>query len=70
VALKLGHTKLLIEDIIIRNNVNHQDDLCNTILFYAIKINDRYTINLLHYYHTDPNIKINKKYYQWIYQRK
>ena len=55
-ALKLGHTKLLIEDLIIRNNVNHQDDLCNTILFYAIKINDRHTINLLHYYHTDPNI--------------
>jgi len=57
IAVKLGHSINLTEDYFIENNVNQQDDLGNTALYYAIKIKDRYAINLLRYYHADPHIK-------------
>ncbi|ORX38763.1 ankyrin [Anaeromyces robustus] len=39
------------------NNVNQQDYLGNTALYYAIKLKDKQSINLLTYYKADPTIK-------------
>jgi len=57
IAVKLGHSINLTEDYFVKNSVNQQDNLGNTALYYAIKIKDRYAINLLRYYHADPHIK-------------
>jgi len=45
----------------IRNaNFNQQDYLGNPALFYAVKLKNKYDINLLTYYHADPNLKNNQ----------
>jgi len=54
IATKLG---LLCEELFKSNDVNQQDYLGNTALFYAIKLKDREAINMLVYYKADPLIK-------------
>jgi len=63
-AIILG-TKLGIFDHVnsynIRNaNINQQDYLGNSALFYAVKLKNKYDINLLAYCHADPNLKNNQ----------
>lgn len=60
IATKLGRHKFLTNLFLGKCNINHQDHLGNTALFYAIKIKDKYTINLLAYNHADPTIKNNQ----------
>jgi len=46
----------------IRNaNINQQDYLGNSALFYAVKLKNKYDINLLAYCHADPNLKNNQE---------
>jgi len=54
IATKLGKLK---EIYITPDNVNQQDYLGNTALFYAVKLKDAEAINMLRYFHADPNIK-------------
>ena len=63
-AIILG-TKLGIFEHInnynIRNaNVNQQDHLGNSALFYAVKLKNKYDINLLALCHADPDLKNNQ----------
>jgi len=61
VATKLGYGEHLDSlDCLSYVNINHQDHLGNTALYYAIKIKDKQTINLLAYNHADINIKNNQ----------
>jgi len=61
-AVKLGNNEALFrllypENVNLKLDVNHKDDLGNTALFYAIKLKDMYAINLLMNNQADPNIK-------------
>ncbi|ORX77394.1 ankyrin, partial [Anaeromyces robustus] len=53
IATKLGRLK---EYFITPNNINHQDNLGNTPLAYALKLRDATFINLLMHNHADPYI--------------
>jgi len=53
-AAKFG---LVFRDLIHRSNINCQDHLGNTALFYAIKIRDVRTVNMLVYHGADPKIQ-------------
>ncbi|ORX70391.1 ankyrin [Anaeromyces robustus] len=57
IATKLGR---LQELYITPENINHQDNLGNTALAYAIKLRDETLINLLLYYHSNPYIRNNQ----------
>jgi len=59
VATKLGCLNIIGKIFMERVNINQQDHLGNTALYYAIKIKDKYSINKLIYYHADPTIKNN-----------
>jgi len=54
IATKLG---LLCEELLKNNDINQQDELGNTALFYAVKLKDREAINMLVYFKADPLIK-------------
>ncbi|ORX72545.1 ankyrin [Anaeromyces robustus] len=56
IATKLGLLRKC-ECLFESNDVNQQDYLGNTALYYAIKLKDRRGINMLRYYKADPNIK-------------
>ncbi|ORX80197.1 ankyrin [Anaeromyces robustus] len=55
IATKLG--LLTDERLFDGNDVNQQDFNGNTALHYAIKLKDKYVINMLAYHKADPNIK-------------
>jgi len=55
IATKLG--LLTDERLFDGNDVNQQDFSGNTALHYAIKLKDKYVINMLAYHKADPNIK-------------
>eukprot|EP00833_Pecoramyces_ruminatium_P012327 jgi/Orpsp1_1/1186359/evm.model.d7180000049970.1 len=57
IAAKLGHISYIKNQNFNKFNINQQDHLGNTALYYTIKINDYYAVNILSYYHADPNIK-------------
>lgn len=54
IATKLG---VLCKELFKSNEVNQQDYLGNTALYYAIKLKDREAINMLVYHKADPTIK-------------
>jgi len=54
IATKLGK---LYECLFDGNDINHQDYIGNTALYYAIKLKDKEAINKLIYHKADPNIK-------------
>ncbi|KAL6593471.1 ankyrin [Neocallimastix californiae] len=60
VATKLG----VLKEINCSNyrdvNINQQDELGNTALYYAVYVKDKYAINLLSWYGADPHIKNNQ----------
>jgi len=58
IATKLG---LLCEELLKDNDINQQDYLGNTALYYAIKLKDREAINMLVYHGADKNIKNNQE---------
>jgi len=60
IATKLGLFKYLFDIVFSNNNIDHQDNLGNTALYYAIKIKDKYAINSLIYRHANLNIKNNQ----------
>jgi len=50
IAAKLGNNETLeklLECELIKSNVNYKDELGNTALFYAVKLKDKYAMNLL-----------------------
>ncbi|OUM62644.1 hypothetical protein PIROE2DRAFT_61756 [Piromyces sp. E2] len=57
IASKLGRYKFLTNFFLDMCDINHQDCLGNTALFYAIKIKDKYIINLLAHHHADVTLK-------------
>jgi len=61
-STKLGYGKYLNSYSYIANfiNVNHQDHLGNTALYYAIKIKDKFAVNYLLYHQADIHIKNNQ----------
>jgi len=60
IAVKTGHSKILSSEFFTEKSVNQQDHLGNNALFYAIKIKDKYAINLLRFYHADLHLKNNQ----------
>lgn len=59
-ATKLGILKNIIGYQIRNANFNQQDELGNSALFYAVNMRNIYDINLLAYYHADPDLKNNQ----------
>lgn len=57
IASKLGRYKFLTNFFLGMCDINHQDDLGNTALYYAIKIKDKCIINLLAHNHADVTLK-------------
>lgn len=60
VATKLNCLKNIDDSYMDKIDINQQDYLGNTALFYAVKLNDLYAINKLAFYHADPSIKNNE----------
>jgi len=60
IATKLGFLEKIKSYTIHDINLNRQDELGNTALFYAVNMRNIYVINLLAYYHADPSIKNNQ----------
>jgi len=59
IASKLGFLEEISSYYIRDVNINQQDSLGNTAIYYAIKIKDKYAINLLAYNKADVHIKNN-----------
>ena len=59
VATKLSCLYIIDNKFMEKANINQQDYLGNTAIYYAVKINDKYGINKLIYYQADPTIKNN-----------
>jgi len=60
IASKLGFLENVSSYSIRNVNINQQDYLGNTAMYYAIKLKDKYAINLLAYNNADINIKNNE----------
>lgn len=63
IASKLGHKKVvkhILLDHIHDINIDHQDELGNTALHYALELGDKYIINCLAFHHANIHIKNNK----------
>jgi len=60
IATKLGYLEKIKSSSFLNINLNHQDGLGNTALFYAVNMRNIYDINLLAYYHADLTIKNNQ----------
>ncbi|KAL6607534.1 ankyrin [Neocallimastix sp. 'constans'] len=60
IASKLGKRKMVQALLLKNSELNQQDNLGNTALYYAININDDYIVNYLAFLKADLNIKNNK----------
>jgi len=60
IATKLGFLENINGVELRKADINHQDDLGNTAMHYAIKLRYKYAVNLLAYYQCDMEIKNNE----------
>ncbi|OUM66987.1 hypothetical protein PIROE2DRAFT_59070 [Piromyces sp. E2] len=60
VATKLGHLDVIRNSFMNKVNINQQDWLGNTAMYYAVKLKDAYAVNKLAFYHADSTIKNNE----------
>ncbi|OUM65787.1 hypothetical protein PIROE2DRAFT_7109 [Piromyces sp. E2] len=59
IAVKLGRTKFLYNIFLKNIDLDHQDELGNTALHYAVEMRDKYAVNILAYYKASKTIKNN-----------
>jgi len=65
IATKLGRTEIVKTLARLNANVNHQDYLGNTALYYAVDLRYSYLISILIYYNADPHLKNNRGKSAW-----
>ncbi|ORX56587.1 hypothetical protein BCR36DRAFT_260971, partial [Piromyces finnis] len=57
IAARLGFLKQIPKHIVSKADLDHQDNLGNTALYYAIQLKSLYSINILAYNHANAKIK-------------
>jgi len=65
IASKLGRTEIVKTLARFNADVNHQDYLGNTALYYAVDLRYSYLISILIYYKADPHLKNNRGKSAW-----
>jgi len=60
IAVKLDYHEFLCATFLNENNIDQQDELGNTALFYAIQLKNKHSINILMNYKASLNIKNNQ----------